>query len=64
MNFQRVLKKAGFPSCYITLPDYALGDLQVSAEYVVSAIRAIRKRAGRDIGIYGHSQGGLFHVGR
>ena len=59
MNFRRVLKKAGFPSCYVTLPDYALGDLQVSAEYVVSAIRAIRKRAGRDIGIYGHSQGGL-----
>lgn len=59
VNFQASLSRAGFPSCYVTLPDYALGDLQTSAEYVVASIRTMRARAGRTIAVYGHSQGGL-----
>ncbi len=59
MNFQDVLRTSGHASCYLTLPGYALGDLQTSAEYVVAGIREVRRRSGRPIAVFGHSQGGL-----
>jgi hypothetical protein len=59
VNLQATLHSAGFASCYVTLPGYALGDLQVSVEYVVAAIRTVHKRTGRPIAIYGLSQGAL-----
>jgi hypothetical protein len=59
VNLQATLSNAGFASCYVTLPGYALGDLQVSAEYVVAAIRTVYKRTGRPIAIYGLSQGAV-----
>jgi triacylglycerol lipase len=59
VNLQATLRNAGLASCYVTLPDYALGDLQVSVEYVVAAIRTVYKRTGRRIAIYGLSQGAL-----
>jgi hypothetical protein len=59
VNLQATLSNAGYASCYVTLPGYALGDLQVSAEYVVAAIRTVYKRTGRPIAIYGLSQGAL-----
>jgi hypothetical protein len=59
VNLQATLSNAGYASCYVTLPGYALGDLQVSVEYVVAAIRTVYKRTGHPIAIYGLSQGAL-----
>jgi triacylglycerol lipase len=59
VNFVAVLGQAGFVPCTVQLPNYALGDVQVSAEYVVAATRVIARKADRPIALYGHSQGGL-----
>jgi hypothetical protein len=53
------LRRDGIPRCFIDFPQHTTGDIQVAVQYVVSAIRAVRKRAGRDIAVYGISQGGL-----
>lgn len=58
-NAQAALLRAGHPSCYLNLPQFATGDLQRAAEYVVNGILVMRRRAGRPIGVYGWSQGGL-----
>ncbi|MEV8437389.1 lipase [Actinosynnema sp. NPDC051121] len=63
-NWKRALTGAGIPWCAsdVPAPDAAnqnLDDIQVRAEYVVHAIRAMRGMAGRKIGIVGHSQGGV-----
>jgi triacylglycerol lipase len=47
------------PSCYVDFPEHTTADVQVSVQYLVYAIRAMAKRAGRRIAIYGVSQGGL-----
>ena len=41
------------------LPDNALGDIQVAAEYVVHAVRQMHAATGRKVDIIGHSQGPL-----
>lgn len=46
------------PYCSVTLPNNAMTDTQVSAEYVVNAIRRVRELSGRKVDIIGHSQGG------
>ncbi|MEJ2868087.1 lipase [Actinomycetospora sp. OC33-EN08] len=59
-NYARAFTATGRPFCSVTLPQNALGDLQVAAEYVVSAIRTMSDRAGgREIDLLGHSQGGM-----
>jgi hypothetical protein len=58
-NAQAALLRAGHPSCYLDLPEFATGDAQTAAEYVVNGIRALKRRSGRRIGVYGWSQGGL-----
>lgn len=50
---------ANRPWCAVTLPHHAMSDAQVSAEYVVHAIRALHARAHRRISIVGYSQGGM-----
>ena len=47
------------PVCYVDFPYRTTGDVQVSVQYLVSAIRTLYKQAGRSIAIYGISQGGL-----
>ena len=49
----------GFDVCIVTYPDRGLGDMQISAEYVVHALRAIHAETGRKVAMIGHSQGGL-----
>ncbi|MGK3209270.1 lipase family alpha/beta hydrolase [Amycolatopsis sp. MEPSY49] len=44
--------------CSVTLPDNAMTDTQVSAEYAVNAIRRVRELSGRKVDVIGHSQGG------
>jgi hypothetical protein len=58
-GLQISLRADGVPSCYVNLPRHATADIQVSVQYVVHAIRRMRKRSGRDIAVYGISQGAL-----
>jgi pimeloyl-ACP methyl ester carboxylesterase len=59
VDFLKSVSDAGYPVCYVELPDKALTDVQTNAEYVVNAIRRVHKMADRPIALYGHSQGGL-----
>ena len=61
-NWDRAMDLAKRPHCDLDSPNGATGDIQVSAEYVVNAIRTMHTRAGKKISIVGHSQGGM--VGR
>ena len=58
-NYLRALPARGFTVCTVELPDRALGDIQVSTEYVVYAIRRISAAFGRRVDVIGHSQGSL-----
>ncbi|MFY1674907.1 esterase/lipase family protein [Plantactinospora sp. WMMB334] len=58
-NWFAALDKIHYPYCSVTLPGHGLGDIQVSAEYVVHAIRYVHRISGRRIAVIGHSQGGL-----
>jgi triacylglycerol lipase len=58
-NYAKVLPATGRRVCWVDLPDKAAGDIQVSAQYVVSAIREMAKRSHRRVAIISHSQGGL-----
>lgn len=49
----------GHDVCIMTYPNRGLGDMQVSAEYVVHALRTIRAESGRKVAVIGHSQGAL-----
>jgi len=58
-NWEPALTNLGISWCAVTLPENALGDIQVAGEYVVNGIRTMYARAGRRISIIGHSQGGM-----
>jgi pimeloyl-ACP methyl ester carboxylesterase len=58
-NWEPALDMLNIPWCAVTLPDNALGDIQVAGEYVVNAIRTMSAQAGGKISIIGHSQGGM-----
>jgi len=58
-NYARAFERAGRPFCTVELPEHGMGDIQVAAEYVVSAVRTVSERAGRPIDVVGHSQGGM-----
>ncbi|MGJ8668261.1 MAG: esterase/lipase family protein [Oceanococcus sp.] len=52
-----VLQELGYDVCTTTYPDRGLVDQQVSAEYVVHALRSIYQQTGRKVAMIGHSQG-------
>jgi triacylglycerol lipase len=58
-NYEKTLPAAGFDWCAVTLPDAALGDIQVATESVVGAIDRIHARTGRKVAVITHSQGGM-----
>jgi hypothetical protein len=58
-NWERSLSAAGIPWCAYTAPRSTLGDVQVSGELLVDAIRRMHAESGRRIAILGHSQGGM-----
>jgi pimeloyl-ACP methyl ester carboxylesterase len=58
-NYKEALPARGEPACTVDLPNLAAGDIQVSTEYVVYAIRTMAKESGRKVAVIGHSQGGL-----
>ncbi len=61
-NYERAFATDDRPYCTVTLPNHAMSDIQVSAEYVVAAIRAMHERSGQRVAIVGFSQGGM--IGR
>lgn len=58
-NYLRSLPAAGYAACTVTLPQHALGDIQVAGEYVLNAIRQVHARSGQQVAVVGHSQGGM-----
>ncbi|WP_051362165.1 esterase/lipase family protein [Solimonas soli] len=56
-TYKPLLVERGFDVCIVTYPDRGLGDMQISAEYVVNALRRIRAGSGRKVAVIGHSQG-------
>lgn len=58
-TYAQVLPARGYDVCTVRLPNRALDDIQVSAEYVVAAIRRMRDDFGGPVAAIGHSQGGL-----
>lgn len=57
-NFLPAFNAQHIPHCTLTLPHNADGDIQVNAEYIVSAIRSMHAESGRKIQLLGWSQGG------
>lgn len=57
-NYAKHLPATGRDVCAVALPDRALGDIQVAAEYVVAAVRAL-SRTHRSVDVIGHSQGSV-----
>jgi triacylglycerol esterase/lipase EstA (alpha/beta hydrolase family) len=58
-NYERAFTAQGRPWCAITLPDSAMGDIQVAGEYLVYSVRTMHARSGKKVQIVGHSQGGM-----
>src|SRR5689334_10751794 len=58
-NYAKALPRTGRRVCWVDLPDKAAGDIQVSTEYVVAAIRTMAAKSHRKVAIVSHSQGGL-----
>lgn len=52
-----LLAERGYDVCTVTYPDRGLGDMQVSAEFVVHALRRMHAETGRKVAVIGHSQG-------
>ena len=47
------------PVCTVDFPAFTTADIQVSVQYLVNGIRAMERRSGQPIAIFGISQGGL-----
>ncbi|SGY19616.1 BQ5605_C014g07703 [Microbotryum silenes-dioicae] len=63
--YVRILPITGkqYNPCYIDLPDRSLGDAQVTAEYVVAAIKLLAPRSTtKKVAVIGHSQGAGLNI--
>ena len=58
-SYVPALSSQGFDVCTVDLPNNAIGDIQISTEYVVFAIREIAARSGDRVDVIGVSQGGI-----
>jgi triacylglycerol esterase/lipase EstA (alpha/beta hydrolase family) len=58
-NYEKAFDQRHWPWCAVRLPHHAMSDAQVSAEYVVHAIRSMRARSGHKVDVVGYSQGGM-----
>ncbi len=59
VSYRPQLVRRGHSVCTVDMPNYGYGDVQVTVETVVSAIRQMHRTADRKISIIGHSQGAL-----
>jgi hypothetical protein len=58
-NYERAFNERHWPWCAVTLPDEAMGNTAVAAEYVVYAIRTMHATSHRRVDVLGYSQGGM-----
>jgi len=58
-NYASTLPALGYPTCTVQLPNRALDDIQLAAEYVVAAVRQLRRDHGQRVNLLTHSQGAL-----
>jgi pimeloyl-ACP methyl ester carboxylesterase len=58
-NYMLAFDAAGRPYCTVTVPNHAMSDMQISAEYVVYAVRAMHTMSRSRVQVVGHSQGGV-----
>src|SRR5438270_3664944 len=58
-NYAKLLPAAGYDVCTVALPNRAMTDIQVSAEYVAFAVDAIAAKARHRVTVITHSQGGM-----
>jgi hypothetical protein len=56
-NYLPAFEARGWPYCELTVPDHSDGDIQVAAEYVVNAVRFLHAWSGRQVELFGWSQG-------
>jgi triacylglycerol esterase/lipase EstA (alpha/beta hydrolase family) len=56
-NYEPAFRALGYPYCTVTFPDYSDGDVQVNGEYVVNAVRVLYGKSGRQVELFGWSQG-------
>lgn len=56
-NYERAFQALGWPYCTVTFPDHSDGDVQINGEYVVNAVRVIHAATGRQVEMFGWSQG-------
>lgn len=56
-NYELALADHHYPYCTVTVPDHTDGDIQVAAEYVVNAVRTLFQASGRQVVMFGWSQG-------
>jgi hypothetical protein len=56
-NYLPAFAARGWPYCELTVPDHSDGDIQVAAEYVVNAVRSLHAFSGRQVELFGWSQG-------
>jgi len=58
-NWEPALTRRGWGYCTITLPHSGMGDVQISGEYLVYALRTLYRRSDRRVDVVGYSQGGM-----
>lgn len=58
-NYWSALPQAGFEVCWVRLPEAALNDAQISAEYVARAVEVMYDIGREPVDVVGHSQGAL-----
>ncbi|HEX4872469.1 MAG TPA: hypothetical protein VFV27_09170 [Nevskiaceae bacterium] len=58
-NYLPALRALDWPHCTVELPDQAMGDIAVAAEFVAHGISQAAARSGRRVQVVGYSQGGL-----
>ena len=58
-NYEPAFTDAGIAWCAVTLPNHGMSDIQIGAEYIVSALRTMSAAAGHAVDVVGYSQGGM-----
>jgi hypothetical protein len=56
-NYELAFRAQHIPYCTVTVPNHTDDDIQVAAEYVVDAVRRIHAASGRQVVLFGWSQG-------
>ncbi|WP_432167067.1 esterase/lipase family protein [Streptomyces sp. bgisy031] len=56
-NMAPALRADGYDVCGVDLPNRAMSDIQISAEYVVNAVRTMQAATGNKVDVISHSEG-------